>query len=246
MKITIQDKVIEIPDELIEVQDKPKMNAHTSYLERFCYNIKHNKRYYTNFRLKMQCLANIKKAVGDLESYFDIMAGLGFSARIFEADAMVLNDLCPKCSSVLDLNFIDKVTSEDLFTMDWVDSYDMIFADFNNFTMKSYEQQYSPIMESVFNSAERYVLLNDCSVFYLNYGPKSYKTYSKFFKKPINDRHQYYAAAKEFFHEEFQDWWLTRIESFKEASFMLFEREDKPLYHMFNYRDNLTIPVTIG
>lgn len=221
------------------------MKSNTSYIEKFI------KRYSTskNYReallpLKLQCLLNIKDVIGGrYNTYFDLLAGIGISGRIFNEKVNHLNDFCPTCEKILEENFpIDFVTKRDMRQC-WTNTvYDFIFADFNNFTVKRYINEYKPVINNVFYLADKYVLINDCSVFFLKYGVKSYEIYSKLLGTQIHTINDYYLAVKDYFKRQYPDWSLVIVEAFKDTSFLLFVKDQEDgLQVTINTKEHLNI-----
>jgi hypothetical protein len=250
MLITIKGcHPIEIPESLLLQAKAQKMDGKTSYLNRFATKLK--KKGYVNgaLSLKMQCLLNLDKVAFDYHSYFDIMAGLGLTARIFEADQMFLNEIDEPCKNVLANNFPfttenrgATIFGKDIFgdEMLWAAS-DMIFADWNNFTYKRYQKEYRPVMDTVFACALKYVIINDCTPFFFRYGKRSFDVYTKMTGVPIESTEGYFQYMRCFYKAAYPEWLLTDVEYFRESSFMLLRKtsSDEPLKIHFNSKENL-------
>lgn len=98
--------------------------------------------------IKSLCLY-LHKSDYPTDSIWDLMAGCGFSVRIFEKYlnpiSMILNDMDPSCADQLKRNIIDKsktITSYDFFEFPFPVSLspDLTFIDFNNFTLRKMDQ----------------------------------------------------------------------------------------------------------
>lgn len=217
-----------------------KMGNDTSYAEKFIKKYKHSKHYREELLpLKLQCLQNIKDYIGDnYEHYFDLLAGLGISGKIFATECLnEFNDFSEDCLNVIRNNDFKGRTlmyQKDMFELKFGKNQpEFIFADFNNFTTKRYLTLYKPVVDNIFASAQKYVLINDCSVFYLKYGQKSYDTYRKLlgdhYKKSFgDDLNGFYPALKSFYKEQYKEWDLCLVEYFKDTSFLLFKNEKVP------------------
>lgn len=212
-----------------------KMGNDTSYAEKFIKKYKHSKHYREELLpLKLQCLQNIKDYIGnEYDSYLDLLAGLGISGKIFQCrDNLTnfnsFNDFSEDCYNILCNNFSwqdgSSIHNEDIFKVDFPKD-DFIFADFNNFTTKRYLTLYKPVVDKIFASAQKYVLINDCSVFYLKYGKKSYDTYRKLLNLDFKDNiDEFYLALNVFYKKQYPEWNLIKIEAFKDTSFLLFKK----------------------
>lgn len=98
--------------------------------------------------IKNLCL-HLKKSKYNVKSVCDIMAGCGFSVKIFEKylnpTNMILNDMDSSCVDQLKRNIIDKrktITSYDFFKFPFNKFHtpDLTFIDFNNFTLRRIDQ----------------------------------------------------------------------------------------------------------
>jgi len=205
------------------------MKNDTSYLEKFLKRYSSSKNYReVLLPLKIKCLLNIKEEIkGKYKTYFDLLAGIGISGRIFHEGESELNDFCPYCFEILKVNFPNqKVNNKDMFGY-IMPKADFIFADFNNFTLKRFMNEYKPILDMVFFNAQKYVLINDCSVFYLKYGLSSYKTYEKIIgEELLGNLNDFYEKVGRFFKKKYPEWSLIKIEAFKDTSFLLFEKKE--------------------
>ena len=103
--------------------------------------------------------------------------------------------------------------------------------------------EYKPVLDNIFANAQKYVLLNDCSVFYLKYGQSSYKTYANLMNAPVISASgiasipEFYITVREWLKGIYPGWFLTKVECFKDTSFLLFEKEDKTMNWHLNLND---------
>jgi hypothetical protein len=116
--------------------------------------------------------------------------------------------------------------------------------------VKLSEGTYQRETRDVFRAAKKFVVLNDCSVFYIKqYGKKSYERYSELLETKINypNLEEYFHAVAE--HPLYQrlGWYLTDVVHFywsspkgnDVSSYQLFRRTPKPLEIQFVSREEL-------
>lgn len=204
------------------------MKDDSSYLEKFIKRYKSSGAYRDKLLpIKLQCLENLRESLAPYATYLDLLAGLGMSGRIFATDGMTLNDRCPYCFEILKKNFPDaRVENADMFTYN-PPRADLIFGDFNNGTLKRFTGVYKAVLDLLFAKAGRYLILNDCSVFYLKYGRTAYENYSRLMGEELEGtRDDFYRKVRRFYRRLYPTFSLTRIEAFSDTSFLLFERGD--------------------
>lgn len=208
------------------------MKGESSYVEALVKRYKTKKHYReVMLPLKIQCLLNIKGLIKDgYKSYLDLLAGIGISSKIFHKGDSCLNDFAPDCVEILKRNFC-YVENTDMFDYPKSDpdsKFDFIFLDFNNFTIKKYLSLYKPVVDAAFARANTYVLINDCSVFFLKYGKKSFEIYSELLGIEIKSKDDYIWALQGYFAKIYPEWRLCWVEGHKETNFLLFQKTDCP------------------
>lgn len=224
------------------------MKDDSSYLEKFIKRYKSSAAYREKLLpLKLQCLMNLRARLDPFDSYLDLLAGLGMSGRIFAAQEMTLNDRCPYCFSILEKNFPDAcVEKADMFLYN-PPRADLVFGDFNNGTLKRFTSLYKPVLDLLFVKAKQYLILNDCSVFYLKYGAQAYQTYGRFMGVELDGtREDFYRHVRDFYKRLYPAFSLTRIEAFADTSFLLFERGDFENWGFrVNEKDDITFSTSL-
>lgn len=256
-------KHIEIPQHLVQFgQQFQKWGDYTSCLAEFL-----QKNTANNFAFLLGAASMRKKCTfelcnkvrGQYQSYLEPLGGLGIDAKLLEGDPALttVNDIDPGCLEVLRANFpAQAVTSYNFFKPEERAALlqrpaDLIFIDYNNYTLAKLEQgTYLKETREVFGAAQKFVVLNDCSVFFLKqYGRKSYELYSRILGRQIN-----YPRLEEYFHALADGplyrelgWYLTDVVHFYWASsrgndvssYQLFRRTPKPLEIQFVSREEL-------
>lgn len=211
-----------------------EMKNETSYLEKFIKKYTTSPSYRTSLLpFKLKALANIQNGIkGDYESYLELLAGMGMTAKIFgeglEAENIELSDLSDECYQILKQNFPESVViREDMHGYHHWTKYDLTFLDFNNCTMRRFLEDYKGVIEPVFANTNKYVVINDCSVFYLKYGAEAYKNYSKLMGVELSGtKDDFYQKSKEFYKKLFPEWSLIEVQAFRDTSFLLFKKGD--------------------
>jgi len=213
-----------------------EMKTDTSYLEKFIKKFTTSKAYRTSLLpLKLQALLNIKESIaGKYSSYQELLAGMGMSAKIFgeglELGKLELSDLSKECFEILKLNFPgENVQKRDMFNFPLTASYksDFAFLDFNNCTIKRFTTEYKDVIKNTFQQTNKFVLINDCSVFYLKYGAGSYKNYGNLMGLELDGTKQdFYKKSKVFYKTLYPEWSLVEVQAFKDTSFLLFKKGD--------------------
>lgn len=254
MKVCVRGyEPIEIPIELITKEVGP-FGSETPYLAKVATRL--SKRSYLEDKLpsKLLCLEYLKESILDRDGYasfLEPLAGIGLSARIFGQEcpeALALNDFDTGCVKVLKHNFPKAdVTQESVFGM-LLPGSDVIFLDFNDFTMKRYQSghPYAAVLNRAFGTAQKYVVLNDCSIFYFRYGENSYKVYSELMGASISSEVDYFKATADYWASILKDWSVVQVAYFKDSAFTLFARNSVARgfgVHKVQPRQLLTPPV---
>lgn len=213
-----------IPSDLF-VPMKGSFGGETPYVAKIAARFRDKGYIGRKLPLKILCLESLYDRMNDspYKSYYDPMAGIGISARIFgHGSAMRLNDFDKGCTEVLRRNFSGiTVTSEDITKMP-LSAADLVFLDFNDFTMKRGLGKYQPILVQAFNSAYKYLVINDCSIFYLRYGAAAFAVYSKLLGAKITSLQSYFEVLREWYAEK--GWCLIQVAYFGETAFLLLSR----------------------
>lgn len=171
---------------------------------------------------------------GSYTSYFDLLSGCGISAGIMSDPGvdLILNDLDDQCNKILAANYPEATLyKEDMFKFPYenklaADGYfaDVSMVDHRDFTLRKYvEGPYTNVAKQLMKHTRKFHILNDCSVFYLNRGAKSFEVYSKLLGETVTNYENYYPALARFWAREFPNWRLIRVEKFYATSFCLFE-----------------------
>lgn len=178
--------------------------------------------------MSLEILRERADELGGYTTYSDPLAGIGISARIFggKKKRLILNDFDESCCRVLRENYKGKITSDDVLTAPMVEA-DMIFLDFNNLTYKRALGEYSKPLQGAMEAAGSFLVLNDCSPFYLRYGAEALKVYSKLLGQPITSIEGYFRAVALWYAK--QQWYLVHVAYFSETSFMLLSKRHSKL-----------------
>jgi len=231
VKITIKGyPPIVIPAELAQ-PETAAFDGHTPYVAKLSSRLRKPAYRLKTLPSKLLCLEAIKarmEELGGYRSFLEPLGGVGLSARIFDKGKTILNDTDASCRRILDLNFGGKATGQDVLTMTFP-STDVIFLDFNDFTLKRYlTTDYGVVLNRAFNAARKFVILNDCSVFYFRYGKTSFKAYEKYVEEPISCLEEYFKALRRFYMKH-NGWNLLKVAYFRDTSFQLFALEKAKL-----------------
>jgi len=162
-----------------------------------------------------------QKVDGQYKSYMEPLGGAGIDAKLFEQDPtqVYLNDIDMGCLELLlanfpqafisRLNFFDKKERAKLLSV----KPDFIFLDYNEYTpTKFWKGEYRDTTVESFNSAQKFLLLNDCGVHFLQYGKKSYEVYSKMLGQTISTLPEYFKAVGEWYQQFIgAEWHLTDV-----------------------------------
>lgn len=227
MRLTIRgyDPIV-IPGKLL----KPMSNGlkqDTSYISKIAARWKSRSYVTDKLPSKLLCLESVRDRalhLGGYESYLDLLAGVGMSARIFEAPRNVLNDFDPDCYKVLQSNCPKAhVTSCDITKFKGWTAADLVFVDFNDYTLKrGMERRYREVIENAVGLTRDFLIINDCTPFYFRYGEEAFKTYSRFMKKRITTVGDYFLALPPFYKP--LGLFLIHVAHFKDSSFQLWSK----------------------
>ena len=229
MKLTLEGKKPIVIDKKYFNIESEGRNQNTPYTNEFLKgtvnsDFKYRLRGYTNLQTKIDGLYN---------SYFDLMGGVGLTGRIYNEGVSDIrfNDFSLDCVNIISQNYPEaSVYSEDMFNFNYGDYRpDLILIDFNDFTYKKYLDKYKSVLSDAMDASSKYVIINDCSVFYLRYGQKAYEVYSNLLGKKITSKDEFFEEMRSFYKVEFPDWNLTDVETFGSSSLMLFRKDVKSL-----------------
>jgi hypothetical protein len=178
------------------------------------------------------------KIAGTYSTYFELLGGGGVSATLFGDPGVdiTLNEIDPLCRQVLRDNFPNAtLLSQDMFKLEYDKNYDFIFLDYNNHTLMKAITTYDGTSRRAFTHANKYVIISDCSTFYLNKGERSYKRYSELLGKTIKTKDEFWPAYAEFFADMYPGWRLTDVENTWVSTHMLFRREPNQTVPCVNF-----------
>jgi hypothetical protein len=173
------------------------------------------------------CVTRLREKIASrYESLLDPMAGTGVDASMFNAPLTVVNDVDPACRAILaqkfsrvtGLDFYDPGQRRELYSLI---KPDLIELDFNNFTIAKWHRgKYKPELEDTLRTAQKFVILNDCSSFGLRVWGKRgrYRKYSEILGREIRSVDDYRKALPAFWHSVYPDWEVTAEETFFHAS----------------------------
>lgn len=235
MKITIRGcEPIIISDELLQAE-AGQFGADTPYVAKVVTRINNRSYREGKLPLKLMCLRALRdraRTLGTIRTYGEPLAGIGLAARLFNAPEMWLNDLDEGCRDVLVDNFAASISDKDADVLH-PGPTDLIFADFNNFTLAKYRKEGSPALDNTFKAATKFVILNDCSVYHFRYGVKAYQNYSKLLGTKVTSFKTYAQAAAKGWKKTYPEWTLVHTAAFRDSSFHLFYKGDAPFEYVF-------------
>lgn len=230
MILTIRGCAPLVIPETLTAASQGSFGASTPYLTKVLDRISTRSYREKKLPLKLSCLEVLRarmEGLGGFSSFSEPLAGIGLSARIFAAPEMRLSDLDAGCCEVLRTNFPGAhVTMADAFE-EMPPEADAAFLDFNTFTLKRYEK-HKRVLDGAFERTRKFLIVNDCTLFYFRYGASAYETYSKFFGKEIRSSGDYFSAAAAFFEARYPSWKLVQTAAFRESAFHLFFRGEAP------------------
>jgi hypothetical protein len=252
-QIWIPDDVVKkvaLPD------DKQYLHSGTSYVENLVRKMRKTKGKYLLYKPHLACLYNIvEHLAGEYSSYFEPFGGVGVIAKIFNAPQTFVNDYDPVCVDVLRENFpSDAVTQVDMSVgaerkalYEKRAGTDVVLLDYNNYTLHKFMTNkpvfgkgvgYREMTTEAFACAGKSVIVNDCTPTLLtkvrvntrslNDPPLSGFAYvSRDLGKTVTTREEFFSALVPYYAQIFPAWHLTRVEHFRESSYLLF-RKDGP------------------
>lgn len=224
---------IEIPNELAVVQSGT-FDGHTPYISKLVERLGKPKYIGDKLPSKLQCVELCKARalkLGGYKTLSEPLAGVGLTARILaNGGNLFLNDMDEGCRKILAKNFEARPTGDNVLTAKSFPVADFVFADFNDYTLKRFlDGPYGEVLNRIFASAQQFVLLNDCSIFYFRYGEQSYDVYSRLLEKDVSSVPGYIRALRPFYKIHFPNWWLVHAAYFRDSSFQLFAKSKDPL-----------------
>lgn len=227
MKIIHNNFKIEFDNSLLPVENTNRVYE-TSYLNTF--KVKDGKvKIKKDSHNKIHCYQNILEKIGPYNSLLDIFGGVGITAKMFDKGETYVNEIDKNCLFILKQHFKNVINCkiEKFLTGD---KYDLVLADYNNFTIKKFlSKGYVDTLKKCFEKANKYVILNDSSIFFLKYGKKSFEIYSDLLEQKVNNKDEFFKAQKIFFKRYFPKWNMINVEYFNNASIILFSKENKEL-----------------
>lgn len=177
----------------------------------------------------------------EYESYLDLLGGIGLTGKIFGdvPKYSYLNDLDPTCVDILKDNYFKgNVFNQDMFDFDFKRRFDLILADFNDFTLRKYERLYKEVLDKMFDCSDKFVIVNDCSIYSLKFGQKSFINYSSILGTRIATLEDYFPAVKRYFEERHKGWKLIKVEAFRNSSFLLFHKGNSRKFEFNLHKDH--------
>lgn len=176
----------------------------------------------------------IQNRIGTKYSYSELFAGVGIKAALFNDDMnskdIMLNDLDKGCVDVLRDNFLGAdLYMEDSFAFEFKKNYDIHEIDINNYTILKYEKSYKGLVDNVFRHANKYVILNDCSISYVHKdgGKNSFKVYGEILGKEINTEEEFIRACVEYYENKYKGWRGVYVARCLNTNFILFEKTEE-------------------
>jgi hypothetical protein len=169
---------------------------------------------------------------GEYSTVLDPMAGTGEDAMLFSPTATV-NDFDPPAYAELQTKF-KGVTNYDLRTYRFEGKWDLVYLDFNTFTLNKFHKRlkekgfcWRDITDNAFRVAQKFVIINDCSISGLRYFPHdSGPCYSKILGVPVvthtdkwrPDIDAFFAALPAYYAGIYPDWELIQTEPYFSAA----------------------------
>lgn len=193
---------------------------------------------FTKKRKQHFCACNeIKKIItnkiGNKFSYSELFGGIGLKAALFCDDMLSseiqINELNPDCIDVLQNNFKNaKISCGNAFYYEFDRNYDVSVIDFNNYALSKYNKGWKSVVDNVFAHTDKFVVLNDCSIYYFNRTfDLACDTYTKILGTKINSILYYRTVIKHYYEKHYPGWQLTHIFTCPQTDFILFEKTDE-------------------
>ena len=236
--------------------DKKYLHSGTSYVLNLVRQMQRTKGKYLLYKPHLACLYNIAEHLsGEYSSYFEPFGGVGVTAKIFNAPQTFVNDYDPLCVRVLCRNFqpfqvsqvdmADSVQRKDLYHKQ--QGVDIVHLDYNNYTLHKFATDkpvfgkgvgYRETTTEAFACAAKFVIINDCTPTLLTKGRlnahslndppfSGFAHVSRELGQAVTTRDGFFAALVPYYAKALPAWHLTRIEHFRESSYLLF-RKDGP------------------
>lgn len=250
MKITITTCAPLTLSEEDIAPESAKFDGKTSYASKLVSRLGQKAYRETKLPFKLECLRLLRNRANELggyKTYFEPLAGVGLSARLFDPKGRTwLNDLDEGCQNVLKENFPKaSILGGDALTMTYP-TVDMTFLDFNDFTFKRYLQgAYKDALCHALRCSSRFVVLNDCSPFYFRYGASSFEVYSKLMGCTLSSVEDYFKALRSEYAGAYPEWRMVHCAHFSESSFQLFYKGKAPLV-INSVKVGLPVRVNVG
>ena len=195
--------------------------------------------FYGQFSIQKWCFMKLRDRIdGDYKTFLDLLGGLGCTGRIFgqTPEDTYLNEWDGACVSALKKNFVaENVYQEDGSTFPFEKKYDVTLADFNNFTLRKFQDEYRGFLDNMLANTDRYAIITDCSNFYLRYGESSYKNYEKFLSPFEHTLEGFYRAYAVYLRKHYPEWRLRAVEYFTASAYFLLEKTDEELEVEVNF-----------
>lgn len=236
MKIEIANRGSVNIDNSLLPPVKEKRNTETSYLNEFFVD-GGSVKLDADFLFRLTAYYNISEYCKKLGygTNFELFGGVGITGKIFQQKDgdTYLNDIDEKCLNILRDNFLpENVLNIDAFNL-FIEGvkFDLIVGDFNDFTLNKFifDSKYSKALDNIFNMSNKFVVLNDCSVFYLRYGEKSYEVYRKYIGGDFADFETFLGQCKKFYESVIPGWKMVKAEYFQGSTIILFQKSEEDL-----------------
>ncbi len=134
------------------------------------------KKHASDIGKEIGALYSILERIGKPNIIFDVMAGSGFSGKVFldvfPKLKLILNDLDKKCFGVLKNNFpMCDVYNRKAEDIEISETPDLVFVDFNNFTLFRFKMGvWKLIMDRINSIHPKYYLFTDSSCYQEKFG----------------------------------------------------------------------------
>ena len=180
------------------------------------------KKHSSDIGKEIGALYSILEKIKDINIIFDVMAGSGFSGKVFQnvfpKSKLILNDMDKKCFTVLKNNFpnctVYNSRAEDIEINKKID---LVFVDFNNFTLFRFKMGvWKLVMDRIHLIHPKYYLFTDSSCYQEKFG--------RF------DRVQYYEQLNKQL-SKIYGLFISAVAMFGNAALVLLEYENKHFIH---------------
>lgn len=174
----------------------------------------------------------ITNELSGIKGIFDLMAGSGFSGKIFQIRfpnaQLLLNDLSEDCANSLIENFQNariQNTFAHLVQSDF--SADLVFIDFNNLTMMRFDD-WKEVFDTVYKWNPKYYMYTDSAC----YGFKFVKNLTAY---GVETKEQYYEKVVAPRLLKDYGWYIHRVCIFGNAALILCSKEKIKSIRFMNY-----------